>query len=37
MILFFGEIISRDGILPDRRKLFALPKMPPHNKKKELQ
>ena len=36
-IVFFGEIISRDGISPDPRKLKALMDMSPPRCKKELQ
>ena len=37
LIPFFGEIISKDGVWPDPRKVKALTKMPPPNNKKELQ
>ena len=34
---FFGEIISRQGMRPDMRKLKALTDLPPPKSKKELQ
>ena len=35
-ILFFGEVISREGVQPDPQKIKALTDMPAPNNKKEL-
>ena len=36
-VTFFGEVISRNGVQPDPKKIKALMEMPPQNNKKELQ
>ena len=36
-IPFFGEVVSRDGMQPDPRKISALTEMPASKNKKELQ
>ena len=36
-ILFFGKVVSREGIQPDRQKIKALTYMPAPKNKKELQ
>ena len=36
-IPFFGEVVSRDGMQPDLRKISALTEMPTPKNKKELQ
>ena len=37
MILFFGKVVSREGVQPDPRKIKAMTKMPAPKNKKELQ
>ena len=36
-ILFFGKVVSREGIQPDPQKIKALTDMPAPKNKKELQ
>ena len=36
-ILFFGKVVSREGIQPDPQKIKALTDMPVPNNKREVQ